>query len=112
MNNLSREGVTRLLIVVCLVVSQTSTCQEVTAGITGSVLDPTGATIVNSDIVARDVDRGTSYTAHTNDAGLFYIPRMTVGTYEVKVTAPGFQTAVSRPITLVLNQIVRVDFQM
>jgi hypothetical protein len=75
MKNLSREGLTSLLIAVCLAVSQPSSSQEVTAGITGRVLDPTGAAIVNAGVVARDVDRGTTYTAQTNDAGIFNISR-------------------------------------
>jgi len=35
-----------------------------------------------------------------------------VGSYGVKVTAPGFQTAVYPPFRLVLNQSARVDVQL
>jgi carboxypeptidase family protein len=113
MKNLqSRSCFTGLVMAVCLAALRPASSQEVTAAITGSVLDPTGASIVDVQVVAKDIERGTTYAAQTNDAGIFNIPRMTVGTYEVKVIAPGFQTAVSRPITLVLNQVIRVDFQM
>src|SRR5258705_7600446 len=86
--------------------------QEVTADITGSVVDPTGASIVASTVTATDTERGTANTVQTNSVGVFHIPRIPVGTYELKVGAPGFQTAIYRGITLVLNQTARVDFQL
>ena len=78
--------------------------QEVTAAITGSVIDPTGASIVGATVAAKDTERQTADTVHTNPAGVFHIPRLPVGTYELKVSAPGFQTAIYRAITLILNQ--------
>jgi len=86
--------------------------QEVTAAITGSVIDPTGASIVGATVAAKDTERQTADTVHTNPAGVFHIPRLPVGTYELKVSAPGFQTAIYRAITLILNQTARIDFQL
>src|SRR5258705_469055 len=86
--------------------------EEKTAAITGNVADPTGASIVGATITAKDKDRETTYTVQTNRAGIFQIPRLPVGTYELTVGARGFQTAVYRSITLVLNQIARLDFQL
>ncbi len=83
-----------------------------TATLTGSVVDPTGASIVGATVTAKDKERETTYTVQTNSAGVFHIPRLPVGTYELTVGAPGFQTAVYRSITLVLNQTARVDFQL
>ena len=100
------------LLAVCLVGFHSAWSQEVTAAVTGSVVDPTDASIVGATITAKDMERETSYTAQTNSAGVFHIPRMPVGTYELKVGAPGFQTAIYRSITLVLNQTARVDFQL
>ena len=100
------------LLAVCLAGFHSAWSQEVTAAVTGSVVDPTGASIVGATITAKDTERETAYTAQTNSAGVFHIPRMPVGTYELKVGAPGFQTAVYRSITLVLNQTARVDFQL
>lgn len=86
--------------------------QEVTAAITGTVVDPKGAAISAAKVSARDVDRGTIFAAQTNETGAFNITRLPVGTYEVKVAAPGFETAVYPQFTLVLNQTARLDFQM
>src|SRR5580658_712193 len=79
--------------------------QEVTATITGSVTDPSGAPVVGASVVARDVERGTTYPTRTNDVGVFNLQRLPVGKYEIKVEAKGFQTEEQSAITLVLNQI-------
>jgi len=85
--------------------------QEVTASIVGTVTDPSGAPINGAVVTARDTERGTVWTATTSDAGAYNITRLPVGTYDVKVTAPGFQTVVHSPFVLVLNQTARVDVQ-
>ena len=107
-----QEALAVALLAVCLAGFQSALSQEVTAAMTGGVVDPTGASIVGATITAKDIERETTYTAQTNSTGAFHIPRMPVGTYELKVGAPGFQTAVYRSITLVLNQTARVDFQL
>jgi hypothetical protein len=86
--------------------------QEVTAGIVGTVSDSSGAPINGAVVTAHDTERGTVWTATTTDAGGYSITRLPVGTYDVKVTAPGFQTAIHPPFVLVLNQTARVDVQM
>jgi hypothetical protein len=63
-------------------------------------------------VVARDVDRGTTYATKTNGDGVFNLQRLPVGTYEIKVTAAGFRTAQQSAVTLVLDQIARFAFQL
>jgi Carboxypeptidase regulatory-like domain len=86
--------------------------QEVTATITGSVTDPSGAPVVGASVLAHDVERGTSYPTRTNDVGVFNLQRLPVGNYKIKVEATGFDTAEQSAITLVLNQIARFTFQL
>jgi hypothetical protein len=106
-----RQVLALVLMTVCLGNIHPAWSQEVTAAFTGSVVDPTGASIVGATLTAKDTERGTIYAVQTNSVG-FNIPRLPVGTYELKVAAPGFQTAVYRSITLALNQTARVDFEL
>jgi hypothetical protein len=109
-----------LIVVLALVVSLFATFfvlkpawgQEVTATITGSVTDPSGAPVVGASVLAHDVERGTTYPTRTNDVGVFNLARLPVGNYEIKVDATGFQRAEQPPITLVLNQVARFSFQL
>jgi hypothetical protein len=86
--------------------------QEVTAAIVGTVTDPSGAPIKGASVTATDTERGTLWTATTSEAGTYDLLRLPVGTYTVKVTATGFQTALQPAFTLVLNQTARVDMQL
>ncbi len=96
----------------CLFVCFPAWTQQITASITGSVMDAGGAVINGALVTATDIDRGTKYTAKTATDGLFTFARLPIGTYEVKAEAAGFQTAVQSHVTLVLNQTARLDFKM
>jgi Carboxypeptidase regulatory-like domain len=86
--------------------------QQTTASITGTVEDAAGAALNDTTVTARDTARGTSSTTKTTQGGAFNFNNLPIGTYELKAEAPGFDTAVQPPITLVLNQRARVDFKM
>lgn len=112
MSHPMRAFITLIAISAMLFVGIATRAQEVTATITGTVTDPSGAPVFGASVEARDVERGTTYPTRTNDSGVFNLPRLPVGTYEVKVTAQGFQSAKQPPVTLVLNQVARFTFQL
>jgi Carboxypeptidase regulatory-like domain len=107
-----KVGFVVLLLIGVLGVLQPAWSQEVTASIVGTVTDPSGAPLKDADVTATDTERGTVLSTKTNDAGAYNIPRIQVGNYTVKISAPGFQTAVHSDIVLVLNQTARIDMQM
>src|SRR5215472_18011495 len=86
--------------------------QEVTAAINGAVTDPSGAAVTGARIVVTDLDRGTQFSATTDSSGSYSLPRLPVGRYDVKVESAGFQSAIRKDITLVLNQVAAVNFQL
>ncbi|HEX2711433.1 MAG TPA: TonB-dependent receptor, partial [Candidatus Acidoferrales bacterium] len=86
--------------------------QDVTATITGTVTDPSGAALVGATVTARETERGTVWTAHANEEGIYSLLRIPIGTYEVKAEMGGFKTAIHPAITLDLNQTARIDFKM
>jgi hypothetical protein len=96
----------------CLCISRPAWSQQTTASITGTVVDEGGAAINSATVTVTDVDRGTTYTAKSNDGGIFNFVRVPIGNYQVKTEAPGFQSAVQTGLTLVLNQTARLDFKM
>ena len=86
--------------------------QEVTASIVGTVTDSSAAPIKGASVKATDTERGTVWTATTNETGSYNLLRLPIGSYGVRVTAPGFQSAVHPPFTLELNQTARVNVQL
>lgn len=105
-------GASFLLLSVVMALCQFTMSQEVTATITGRVTDQSGAAIVGAAVVARDLNRGTEYRAKANELGVFNIQRLPVGTYEVKIDAQGFAPMVESPLTLDLNQVMRLNFEL
>src|SRR5690348_17006389 len=86
--------------------------QEVSAGVTGRVTDPSGSAIVNATVTARDLDRNTEYPTKTNEDGIYAFPRIPPGNYELKVEAPGFKTFLQASLHLDVNQRARLDVPM
>jgi hypothetical protein len=101
-----------LLAAIVIFASQPVLAQEVSAGITGRVTDPTGAAVVGATVTARDINRGTTWPTKTNEEGIYAFPRIPVGTYELKVAATGFKTSVRSDIILELNQRARIDLPL
>ena len=86
--------------------------QTVTAAITGAVTDASGAPVAGATATATDVDRGTNWSAVSNESGLYNIVRVPVGNYTMKIEAKGFETVTYPKFTLVLNQIARFDVSL
>src|SRR5579863_9731501 len=106
------RGAVLMLLLVVLLAAWSAFGQEITGAITGVVTDPTGAVLVGANVTAKDADRGTTWKAQTNHDGVYSLPRLPIGVYEVRVEAQGFQTAVHAPFRLELNQTARVDVAM
>ena len=86
--------------------------QEVTASITGTVTDPSGAAVPGAAVTATSQERGVTYPAVSNDSGLYRIAQLPVGTYSLKVEKSGFASVSHPAFVLTLNQVARVDVTM
>src|SRR5215470_4954964 len=80
-----------------------------TGRILGGVKDPTGAVIPGVMISIRDVDRGTTRTVTTDEAGLYNAPNLLPGTYTIRVEFAGFATVERQNTRLEVGQDIRVD---
>src|SRR5215469_15773293 len=100
------------ILVITSVTLQTARSQEVTASITGSVTDPSGAAVAGATVTATSVDRGLTYTTTTDSAGLYRVSQLPVGPYKLTVEKGGFASASHEQFTLTLNQVARIDIAM
>jgi outer membrane receptor protein involved in Fe transport len=97
--------------ILCLSIAS-SYAQEVSAGITGRVTDPSGSAIVGAKVMAKDLDRDTEWPTTTNIDGIYAFPRIPPGRYDLRVEATGFKTYVNPEVGLEINQRARVDVSM
>lgn len=86
--------------------------QTITGSFTGTITDASGAVIPNARVTATNVGTNLSYTASTNDAGVYNILFLPVGQYQLTVDSQGFKQARLGPFRVEVNQIARVDVRM
>ena len=80
--------------------------------ITGEVKDQSGAVAPNAPITATNTATNATRTTRTNEQGIYSIPALNPGTYQVKVEAPGFQPMVRNNVELQVQQTARIDFTL
>src|SRR6266403_4776798 len=80
--------------------------------ILGSITDQTGGAITGATVSIRDIERGTTRTLTTDDAGAYSAPSLIPGTYVVKVEFQGFKTVERQNVVLEVGKEVRVDLAL
>ena len=80
--------------------------QSNAATLTGTVTDPTHAVIPKATITITDEASGIVRNTTSDGAGFFSFVGMPVGTYDVKVSAPGFNSLLRKGI------VVHIDDQI
>ncbi len=86
--------------------------QDISAKITGTVTDPSGAVVPNAVVTATETSQGVTHDTRTNGSGVYYLPSLQPGNYSLTIKAPGFTTQEHPAFALVLNQVARVDVAM
>jgi len=90
-------------------VPKIASSQAVYGSVVGTVTDSSSGRVPNAKITVRDVGKGISFETSSNDAGNYSQTHLIVGTYEVRVEVPGFQTAVQQNITVEVDKTTEVD---
>jgi Carboxypeptidase regulatory-like domain len=98
--SLFRLGNLPILLLAIVALLTPAYSQEFRASITGEVTDSTGAAIPGVSVKAVNVATRVSYSATTNNSGVYTILYIMPGNYIVTVTAPRFQTKVTNNVRL------------
>ena len=97
-------------VLVCCCIS--NVVAQVTATLSGTVSDQSGALVSGATATARNVDTGFSRSTVTNQAGFYQLFALPVGQYEVRVKKDGFAEAVRTGIRLVVGQDASADLNL
>src|SRR5258706_3021751 len=85
---------------------------QVTASITGTVRDTSGAIMPGAAVTVKHTESGLVRTAETDSNGNYTVPSLPVGRYEVSTEKTGFKQAVRRGINLVVAQEAVVNLTL
>ena len=83
-----------------------------TASVTGTVTDNTGAVLKAAAVVAVNQAPGSSTRASRTTRASTRSPGLPIGSYVVKAEAQGFKSVTTNPITLETGQIARVNLKL
>src|ERR1700739_3243897 len=81
----------------------------VSASISGTVRDPSGATIAGATVTASKTGTGISQNQKTNSAGFYSFQTLPLGHYEVSVQQPGFKGYKKTGLVLDVDAALVVD---
>src|SRR5580698_77813 len=86
--------------------------QAGTASISGRVTDASGAAVPSASVVVKNIGTSASETTLSDGEGRYTMPALPIGSYELQVSKPGFQTSVSTGITLTVGSAPVIDLQL
>ncbi|MEJ7700039.1 MAG: carboxypeptidase regulatory-like domain-containing protein [Pyrinomonadaceae bacterium] len=89
-----------------------ASAQEVTGTITGTVLDPNGASVPGAKVILTSSDRGFERAYETNDEGIFSAPLLPPGAYSLTIEVAGFKNMSKANIQISVNDRRPVEVRL
>jgi hypothetical protein len=80
-----------------------------TASLTGTVTDPSGASVPNAQIAVKNAEQGISRSGTSNSSGDYLFASLPIGSYDLTVTAKGFKKYEAKGIVLEIAEKARVN---
>ena len=82
------------------------------ATLSGTVTDASGAVVAGATVSVKSTATGISKDTTSDSSGLYSIPNLPAGDYEVRVTAKGFSTAVQSGLNLNVGAQQQLNFSL
>lgn len=86
--------------------------QVPTSTLNGIVTDPQNAVIIGAHVTIRSEALDISRTIETNGSGLYGVPDLLPGSYDVRIETPGFAPYESKSIQLEAGRITTLDARL
>jgi len=86
--------------------------QAVYGSISGNVTDASGAAVPRANVTIKDIGKGVTYNTTTNDSGNYTQGHLILGSYSVRVEAPGFGAYIKQPVTVEVDSVTQVNAQL
>src|SRR3569833_2789901 len=109
-----RKAITRYILLTLLLVLGGAFVANAQANseLTGIVTDQTGAVVAGAQITLTDPATGTTKSTESGATGLYSVGGLNPATYNIKVTAKGFQAFAQNGVVVNVPSTVRTDIKL
>jgi hypothetical protein len=80
--------------------------------IAGNVVDPSGALVPNAKLTATNKSTGAVYETVSSSSGSYRFTNLSIGTYDVKASAPGFKETTSSGVVVQVATISSLEIKL
>ena len=101
-----------ILLLSSVALTAPSAAQENRATIVGTITDPQGNALPNATIKATNTETNTTTATTSNDSGLYTLPFLPAGRYQITISANGLKTLVRDGVELRVGDRTQLDFSM
>ena len=101
---LQRNSLRGFMVLMLMAVSAPLSAAQLSATISGTVTDQTGATVSGVDLNIQSVETGAVWTTTTDGSGQYHVFALPIGEYEIHVRKEGFTEEVRTGIRLVVGE--------
>jgi hypothetical protein len=96
----------------CVLLGSQTMLAQSSGSITGTVVDNSGAAVVKAQVTVADPSTGFRRASVSNNDGNYLVAGLGAGTYDVTITAPGFEKFEAKRVILRVGEKIRVDTKM
>ena len=86
--------------------------QSISGNLTGTIYDPSGATVPNAKVAVRNEATGVETSSSSTSTGEYNLPNLPAGSYTITVTGSGFAQSQIKGVTVTLNQTVTSNIRL
>ena len=105
------RGVSAATLLLCALTTM-GFAQTFQAQMTGEVRDPSGSVIPKVKVTATNIATGAPFSTESNEQGIYRLPALPPGQYNLSASLTGFKTYEQGPITLQVNDNVTLDIAL
>lgn len=101
-----------LVVFLAVGISSLAGAQAASASINGRVTDPQGAVVANAKVTAVHVATGVARSAQTTSDGVYNLPNLQPGIYNVTAESAGFSKAVANGVHLNVGDAIDLNLSL
>ncbi|HSE40666.1 MAG TPA: TonB-dependent receptor, partial [Acidobacteriota bacterium] len=100
------------LLIICVITGLPAYAQVGTSNLTGTVKDDQGNPLPGATVTAKNTDTGLERIDVTDESGLYRVPSLPFGNYDVSAKIEGFATQIQKGVRLDVGKTTYIDFGM